>query len=143
MLDAFRCPAVSAQTGKDANPRLSGADAEVAQNVTGSVSVRIVVIAIPPATIGAFIAHAETSPISISIAVLKILNGPHPVAVSVTSLLQSSHVDIPWIVLSPFVLTFAVPVSISVLESVLMGLLHTATVVVVVIVAILSIRQSR
>jgi hypothetical protein len=47
--------------------------------------------------------------------------------------LQSSHVYVARVVFPPFVLTFAVPIAVTALNSVCVGLLCTASAVVVVV----------
>jgi len=54
----------------------------------------------------------------------------------VVGLLQGSHINVPGVIFPSFVLTFAVPIVITVLKSIGVGLMGTATVVIVVMIPV-------
>ena len=102
-----------------------------------SLSVIVIVVPIPRRTIRGFVSRAEAPVVSVSVAVLEVLDRPHPTPVAVSSFLQSSHIDIARVILPSLVLTFAESVAITTLVPVLMRVLSTALSVIVTIVPIL------
>ena len=50
-----------------------------------------------------------------------------------SGLLQSSHINVPWVIFASFMLTLAISVAITVLNSICVRLLHTSTFVIVVV----------
>ena len=104
--------------------------------VTRSISVVIVIVTISPAAICRLISLAEAATVPVSIAVPKRFDWSHPGLITVSGLLQSSHINVSRIILPSFVLTFAVAIAITVLNSVCVGLLHAAKVVIVVMVSV-------
>ena len=101
-----------------------------------SISVIAVIAAISPPAIRRFVSFAETAAVSVSIAVLKRFNWPHPGLIPVSGFFQSSHIDVPRVIFPSFVLTFAIPIAIAVLNAVCVGLPRTAIVVIVVMVPV-------
>jgi hypothetical protein len=101
-----------------------------------SISVVVTIVAISPPAICSFISIAEAAAVPVSIAVLKRFNGPHPRLITVIGLLQSSHINVPRVIFPPFMLTFAVSIAITILNSVCVGLMRTATVVIVAMIPV-------
>src|SRR5438067_8637996 len=101
-----------------------------------SPAVVFIVVTISPPAIRRFVSHAKAATVSVSIAVLKGCDRPHPSLITASGFLQSSHIDVTRVIFAPFVLTFAVPVAIAVLKSVSVGLLCTTSGVILVVVPV-------
>jgi hypothetical protein len=93
-------------------------------------------MAVSPPVIHCFVSLSETPTVAVSIAVLKRFNGPHPGSITMSGILQSSHINISRVILPSFVLTFSKSIVVTVSESVCVCLLATTSVVITVAITV-------